>query len=105
LKQLGIKLDDAHKSGLVADEAYDLTKEIIAECRSVFDDLNAMIAKATTVQKIAVIKMGKDDLEVQEEDREKMTVSFGRRLLHLFQKAEISRIRGTGWKASSLVYS
>jgi hypothetical protein len=90
LKQLGIKMDDAHKGGYVASEAYDLTKEIIAECQSVFGELDAMIQKATTTEKITVIKMEGDDFEVKEEDREKLTVSFGRRLLYLFQKAEIS---------------
>jgi len=90
LRQLGIKMEEAHKAGFVANEAFDLTKEIIAECRSVFDELEAMIEKATTMEKVKVVKMAEDDLTVKEVDRDKMTVSFGRRLLYLFQKAEIS---------------
>jgi hypothetical protein len=34
--------------------------------------------------------MEEDDFEAKEDHREKMTISFGRRLLYLFQKAEIS---------------
>jgi hypothetical protein len=90
LKQLGVKMDEAYRAGFVANEAFDLTKEIIAECRSVFDELETMIEKATTTEKITVVKMEEDDLNVKEVNRDKMTVSFGRRLLYLFQKAEIS---------------
>jgi hypothetical protein len=90
LKQLGIKMDEARTNGLVADEAFFLTKEIIDECRSIFNELEAMIEKATTKENVTVIKMDEDDFEVKEVNRDKMTVSFGRRLLYLFQKAEIS---------------
>ena len=83
-------MDEAHKAGFVANEAFDLTKEIIAECTSVFDELETMIEKATTTEKITVIKMDEDDFTVKEVNRDKMTISFGRRLLYLFQKAEIS---------------
>src|SRR4051812_13091504 len=55
LKQLGVKMDEAYKAGFVGNEAFDLTKEIIAECRSVFDELEMMIEKATTTEKITVV--------------------------------------------------
>jgi hypothetical protein len=51
LKQLGIKMDQAHKAGFVAIEAYDLTTEIIAECKSVYGELEGMIEKATRPQR------------------------------------------------------
>lgn len=62
-----------------------------------------MIEKATTTETITVIKMERDDFAVKEEDREKMTVSFGKCLLYLFRKAEISdqRNRLESLKSSS----
>jgi hypothetical protein len=90
LKQLGVKIKQAHDAGYVANEAFETTKQIITECKAVFGELDALIQRATSKERITVIRMEEDDFEVKQVDREKLTVSYGRRFLYLFKKAEIS---------------
>jgi hypothetical protein len=68
---------------------FETTNKIVMECRLIFAELDALIEKATTTEKIKVVKMKKDADEVEEIDRENLTVSYGRRLLSLFRKSEI----------------
>jgi hypothetical protein len=93
LNYLGEKMDEAHKAGFVTAKGFHIMEKIIVDCTSIFDELETMIKKATTTEKITVIKMDQEDFQVKEVNREKLNVSFGKRLLYLFQKAEIANQR------------
>jgi hypothetical protein len=89
LRQLGQTMNRAHKGGLISDDAFQVTALIIAECKKIFAILDGLIAKATSTKKIKVIKMEGDADEVEELDRDNLTVSYSKRLMYLFRKSEI----------------
>ena len=79
----------AHKSGLITDDALKTTNEMVRECTLSLGELQNIIEKATTAEIVQVAKMEEDNNEVNEIERESMSVSYGRYLLYLFRKSMI----------------
>lgn len=89
LKFLALSLERGRKTGSISQSAFETSAEIIEECRSLFDELDAMIVKSTSTKK--VVKMQGDAMIAM--DREKMVVPFSQRFLYLFRKSKVDTLR------------
>jgi hypothetical protein len=85
LKLLAETVERGHQTKRISAKAYETTAQIVEECKSLFDELDDVIAKSTT--KTKTVRMGQDDMVAK--DAEKVIVPLAQRLLYFFRKGKM----------------
>ena len=89
LKLLAVTLERGHHANCISASAFETSAQIVEECKSLFEELNAVVAKSTSTKKL--VRMGEDDVVAA--DTDKVVVPFTQRLLYFFRKAKMDTLR------------
>lgn len=89
LKLLAVTLERGHRANCISAGAFETSAQIVEECKNLFEELDAVVAKSTSTRKL--VRMGEDDMEAV--DAEKVIVPFAQRLLYFFRKAKMDALR------------